>query len=86
MALRAGENGQTALTTRINTAPRLEPRTSIGPKVSAVMPTFRRPHVIGETMRCLLDGEWTDFELIVQDDGDGRDGAAEAVGRAAEAQ
>lgn len=47
------------------------------------MPTFRRPHVIAETMRCLLDGEWTDFELIVQDDGDGRDGTPEAVQTAA---
>ena len=83
MALLAGENGRTVLATRINTAPRLEPRTSTGPKVSAVMPTFRRPHVIGETMRCLLDGEWTDFELIVQDDGDGRDGTPEAVRAAA---
>src|SRR5229473_2538483 len=83
MALLAGENGRTVLATRINTAPRLEPRTSTGPKVSAVMPTFWRPHVIGETMRCLLDGEWTDFELIVQDDGDGRDGTAEAVHAAA---
>jgi len=41
--------------------------------------------VIGETMRCLLDGEWTDFELIVQDDGDGRDGTPEAVHAAARA-
>src|SRR5712664_2358028 len=83
MASRAGENGRTVLPARIHAAPRLEPRTSIGPKVSAVMPTFRRPHVIGETVRCLLDGEWTDFELIVQDDGDGRDGTAEAVSDAA---
>jgi glycosyltransferase involved in cell wall biosynthesis len=47
------------------------------------MPTFRRAHVIGDTIRCLLDGEWTDFELIVQDDGDGSDGTFEAVTKAA---
>jgi glycosyltransferase involved in cell wall biosynthesis len=64
-------------------APRLELRTSNGPKVSAVMPTFHRAHVIGDTIRCLLDGEWTDFELIVQDDGDGSDGTFEAVTKAA---
>ena len=83
MALLVGENARTVLATRSNAAPRVEPRTSAGPKVSAVMPTFRRPHVIGETMRCLLDGEWSDFELIIQDDGDGRDGTPEAVQAAA---
>src|ERR1700682_3231675 len=83
MALLAGENGRPGLPARIYAAPRLEPRTSSGPKVTVVMPTFRRPHVIGKTVRCLLDGEWTDFELIVQDDGDGRDGTIEAVGDAA---
>lgn len=65
--------------------PRLPPRPAIaGPKVSVVMPTYRRPHYIGETIRLLLEGTWTDFELIVQDDGDGRDGTAEAVARAAQ--
>jgi glycosyltransferase involved in cell wall biosynthesis len=39
--------------------------------------------VIGDTIRYLLDGEWTDFELIVQDDGDGSDGTFEAVTKAA---
>jgi glycosyltransferase involved in cell wall biosynthesis len=64
-------------------APRLAPRISTGPKVTAVMPTFRRAHVIGDTIRCLLHGEWTDFELVVQDDGDGSDGTGEAVAAAA---
>jgi glycosyltransferase involved in cell wall biosynthesis len=47
------------------------------------MPTFCRAHVIGDTIRGLLDGEWSDFELIVQDDGDGTDGTHEAVVAAA---
>jgi glycosyltransferase involved in cell wall biosynthesis len=47
------------------------------------MPTFRRAHAVGETLRSLLDGEWTDFELLVRDDGDGTDGTEQAVATAA---
>jgi glycosyltransferase involved in cell wall biosynthesis len=43
------------------------------------MPTYRRARQIGETLRSLLDGRFTDFELLVRDDGDGADGTAEAV-------
>jgi glycosyltransferase involved in cell wall biosynthesis len=55
-----------------------------GPRVSIIMPTFRRPHQIGESIRSLLDGEYQDFELLVRDDGNGSDGTAEAVVAAAD--
>lgn len=65
-------------------APRLAPRAAPGgPRVSVVMPTFRRPHQIGESIRTLLEGTWSDFELLVRDEGDGDDGTAEAVHAAA---
>jgi glycosyltransferase involved in cell wall biosynthesis len=47
------------------------------------MPTFRRAQAIGATIKTLLDGTWTDFELLVRDDGDGNDGTREAVAAAA---
>lgn len=47
------------------------------------MPTYRRPHAIGETISSLLNGTWSDFELLVRDDGDGQDGTKEAVAVAA---
>ena len=47
------------------------------------MPTFRRAHQIGQTLRSLLEGRFTDFELLVRDDGDGTDGTADAVSSAA---
>jgi glycosyltransferase involved in cell wall biosynthesis len=43
------------------------------------MPTFRRPQAIGASIRTLLEGSWTDFELLVRDDGNGQDGTREAV-------
>jgi glycosyltransferase involved in cell wall biosynthesis len=64
--------------------PKLSPRTAEGPAVTIVMPTFRRAHAVGETLRSLLDGEWTDFELLVRDDGDGTDGTEQAVAAAAD--
>ena len=39
------------------------------PTVSIVMPTFKRAHLIGESIRSLLDQSWKDFELLVRDDG-----------------
>jgi len=54
-----------------------------GPRVSIIMPTFRRSHQIRESIRSLLDGEFRDFELLVRDDGSGSDGTAEAVAAAA---
>lgn len=66
------------------TAPRLERQLeSSGPRVSVVMPTFRRARQIGASIESLLRGEWEDFELLVRDDGDGTDGTADAVRRAA---
>lgn len=69
--------------TEIDLPPRLPPRTQPGPKVTVVMPTFNRAHVIGGAIQCILTGEWSDLELVVQDDGDGRDGTPEAVAAAA---
>jgi len=54
-----------------------------GPRVSIIMPTFRRSHQIRDSIRSLLDGEYQDFELLVRDDGSGSDGTAEAVAAAA---
>lgn len=53
------------------------------PLVSIVMPTWRRPSVIGDSVRSLLCQTLTNFELIISDDGDGSDGTAEAVCAAA---
>src|SRR5947209_6295610 len=62
---------------------KLPPRTSAsGPQVTVVMPTYRRAHQVGESIRSLLEGAWTDFELLVRDDGNGSDGTAEAVAAA----
>ena len=63
--------------------PSLSPRTSKGPEVTIVMPTYRRPHAIGRTIKTLLEGTWENFELLVRDDGDGVDGTREAVAEAA---
>ncbi len=54
-----------------------------GPAVSVIMPTYRRAQQIGETIRSILDGSWTDFEMLICDDGDGTDGTREAVKAAA---
>lgn len=48
------------------------------------MPTYNRSRAIGETMRTLLEGTFTDFDLLVRDDGDGCDGTEEAVAAAAQ--
>lgn len=55
------------------------PRPEGGPRVSIIMPTFRRSSQIGESICSLLDGEYQDFELLVRDDGDGTDGTQAAV-------
>ena len=58
----------------------LPPRESAdGPRVSVIMPTYRRPHHLSESIRSLLNGEFQDFELLVRDDGDGSDGTDLAV-------
>jgi GT2 family glycosyltransferase len=48
-----------------------------------VMPTYRRAHQIGESIRSLLEGTFVDFELLVRDDGNGTDGTSQAVTEAA---
>jgi glycosyltransferase involved in cell wall biosynthesis len=42
------------------------------------MPTFRRAHQIGATLRSVLDQSFADFEVLVRDE-DGSDGTAEVV-------
>jgi glycosyltransferase involved in cell wall biosynthesis len=49
------------------------------PRVSVVMPTYRRAHLVGGTIRSLLGQTFADFELLVRDDGPGDDGTEEAV-------
>lgn len=53
------------------------------PKVSVVLTTFRRASHVGGTIRSVLAQTFTDFELLVRDDGPGDDGTAEAVAAAA---
>lgn len=54
------------------------------PKVSVVLTTFRRPSHIGGTIRSVLAQTFTDYELLIRDDGSGDDGTAEAVAAAAQ--
>lgn len=54
------------------------------PRVSIVMPTYRRAGLIGLTIRTILRQSYGDFELLVRDDGSGDDGTKEAVLAAAE--
>src|SRR5438105_9474762 len=70
-------------TAMIDSALLLPPLPSPEIRVSVVMPTCRRPQQIGESIRSLLRGTFSDFELLVRDDGDGRDGTEEAVALAA---
>ena len=53
------------------------------PRVSVVMPTYRRAHLIGDTVRSILAQSLEDFELLVRDDGPGDDGTEAAVRAAA---
>ncbi|UQA62386.1 glycosyltransferase family 2 protein [Polyangium aurulentum] len=59
------------------------PAGSARPRVSVVMPTYRRAHLIGGTIRSILGQSFADFELLVRDDGKGDDGTEEAVRAAA---
>jgi len=54
------------------------PASQARPRVSIVMPTFRRAAVIGKTIRSLIEQSFGDFELLVRDD-DGQDGTEEVV-------
>jgi glycosyltransferase involved in cell wall biosynthesis len=53
------------------------------PLVSVVMPTYSRAEYIGQTIRSLQSGTFDDFELLVRDDGGGKDGTGDAVAVAA---
>ena len=65
---------------RTNAVQQLTPAEATdGPLVSIIMPTFHRPEHISPSIRSLLIGEFHDFELLVRDDGDGRDGTEQAV-------
>jgi glycosyltransferase involved in cell wall biosynthesis len=48
------------------------------------MPTYRRAHLVGETIRSVLLQSFADFELLVRDDGKGDDGTEESVKKAAQ--
>ena len=48
------------------------------PAVSVIVPTYRRPHLLPRALNSLLNQTFTDFELIVVDDGSG-DETAEVV-------
>ncbi len=53
------------------------------PRVSIVMPTYKRARLVGETLHSLLAQSFRDFELLVRDDGPGDDGTEEAIRAAA---
>lgn len=40
-----------------------------GPRVSVIIPTYNRGYCLGESIRSVIDQSYTDFELIVMDDG-----------------
>lgn len=63
--------------------PRLAPTLSEGPKVSIVMPTYRRASAITRGIQSLRRQTLSDFELLVRDDGSADDGTMEAVASAA---
>lgn len=39
------------------------------PKVSIIIPTYNYAHLIGQTLTCLIDQKFTDWEAIIVDDG-----------------
>lgn len=57
----------------------LAPWANGAPAVSIIMPTFRRSTEIGRSIAAILAQTGSDFELLVRDDGDGRDGTEQSV-------
>jgi glycosyltransferase involved in cell wall biosynthesis len=49
---------------------------AVGPVVSVILPTYNRGHFIGEAVASVLSQSFTDFELIVVDDGSSDNTAA----------
>lgn len=60
-----------------------DPRDPRDPHVSVIMPTYRRAALIGLTIQSILGQSYSDFELLVRDDGREGDGTEEAVRAAA---
>lgn len=54
--------------------------TSPGPKFTVVLNTFNRAQIVPDAVRSVLDQTWSDFELLVVDDGSS-DGTADAIAR-----
>jgi glycosyltransferase involved in cell wall biosynthesis len=52
----------------------------VDPAVSVIIPTYQRRHYVSRAVQSVLRQTFTDFELIVVDDGSS-DGTAEALGR-----
>ena len=50
------------------------------PLISVIIPTFNRGYCLEESIRSVLDQSFTDFELIVVDDGS-MDNTSELVGQ-----
>lgn len=42
---------------------------AVGPLVSVIIPTFNRAYCLGETLQSVLSQTWSDFEVLVIDDG-----------------
>jgi glycosyltransferase involved in cell wall biosynthesis len=39
------------------------------PQVTVVVPTYRRPHMLAEALESILNGSYSDFEVLVANDG-----------------